>query len=121
MWEGIEAGQGLPCDMTWVAEGIKNYTLIWVTDGSNDRKKAIDLCGVGWIIFYTKTGSCLTGTFWEQSNLASLYRVEVLGLCALHLLAWAVVEYYQVEGWSAMLCCDNKRALKLSSHHLRCI
>ena len=43
MWEGIEAGQGLPCDMTWVAEGIKNYTLIWVTDGSNDRKKAIDL------------------------------------------------------------------------------
>ncbi len=44
MWEGIEAGQGLPYNMTWVAEGMKSYTLIWVTDGSYDRKKAIDLC-----------------------------------------------------------------------------
>jgi hypothetical protein len=30
--------------------------------------------------------------FWEKSNLASSYRAELLGLCALHLLAWGVVE-----------------------------
>jgi hypothetical protein len=42
----------------------------------------------------------------------------MLGLCALHLLAWAVAEFYQIEGWSAMFCCDDKRALELSSHHL---
>jgi hypothetical protein len=47
MWEGIEAGQGSPYDMTWVAEGMKNHTLIWVTDGSYNRKKAIDLCKEG--------------------------------------------------------------------------
>ncbi len=47
MWEGIEAGQGLPYDMSWVAEGMKIHTLIWVTDGSYNRKKAIDLYGVG--------------------------------------------------------------------------
>ena len=111
MWEGIEAGQGLPYDMSWVAEGMKNHTLIWVTDGSYNRKKAIDLCGVGWIIFCTKTGFRLTGTFWEQSNLASLYRAGMLGLCALHLLAQAVVEFYKIKGLSAILCCNNKHAL----------
>jgi hypothetical protein len=37
MWEGIEACQGLPYDMIWVAEGMKNYTLIWVADSSYDR------------------------------------------------------------------------------------
>jgi hypothetical protein len=45
----------------------------------------------------------------------------MLGLCALHLLARAVAEYYKVEGWSAMLCCNNKPALEMSSHHLGCI
>jgi hypothetical protein len=119
MWEGIEAGKGLPYNMSWVAEGMKNNTLLWVTDGSYDRKKAIDLSGVGWIIFCTKTGFRQTGTFWKKSNLASLYRAEMLGLCALHLLARAVAEFYQIEGWSAMLCCNNKRALELLSHHLR--
>jgi hypothetical protein len=92
MWEGIEASQGLPYDITCVAEGMKNYTLKWITDGSYDRKKAIDLCRVGWIIFCTKTGSRLTGTFWEQSNSASSYRAEMLGLCVLHLLARALAE-----------------------------
>jgi hypothetical protein len=47
MWEGIEAGQDTTYDMTWVAEGMINASLIWVTDGSYNRKKAIDLCGVG--------------------------------------------------------------------------
>ncbi len=121
MWEGIKASQGLLYGMTWVAEEMKNYTLIWVTDGSYDRKKAIDLCGVGRIIFCTKTGSCLTGTFWEQSNSTSAYRAEMLGLCKVHLLAWAVAEYYKVKEWSAMLCCDNKCARELSSHPLHCI
>ena len=39
MWEGIEASQELPYDMSWVAEGMKNHTLIWVVDGSYNRKK----------------------------------------------------------------------------------
>jgi hypothetical protein len=71
--------------------------------------------------FCTKTGLHLTGTFWEKSNSASLYGAELLGLCALNLLTRAVVEYYKVKGWSAVLCCNNKHALELSSYHLRCI
>ncbi len=94
-----------------------NNSLICVMDSLYDRKKAIDLCWVGWIIFCTKTGFRLTGTFWEKSTSASLFSAEMLGLCALRLLAWVVAEYYKVEGWSAMLCCDHKQALQLLSHH----
>lgn len=61
----------------------------------------------------------LTGTFWEKSTGANSYRAEMLGLCALHLLAQAVVEFYKVDKWAAILCCDNKCALELSSHHRR--
>ena len=56
MWEGIEEDQATKEDVTWIAKGMKINTLIWVTDGSYDRKKAKDLSGVGWIIFCTKTG-----------------------------------------------------------------
>jgi hypothetical protein len=43
----------------------------------------------------------------------------MLGLCALHLLARAISEHYAIERWTAKMCCDNKRALTLSSHHNR--
>ncbi len=43
----------------------------------------------------------------------------MLGLCALHLFAQAVAEFHKVEKWSSTICCNNKRALKLSSHHRR--
>ncbi len=92
MWEGIEAGQDTPYDMTWIAEGMMNNSLICITDGLYDMKKVIDLCGVGWIIFCSKTGFRLTGTFWEKSISASLLRAEVLGLCTLHLLAGGALQ-----------------------------
>ena len=73
---------------------MTNRSLIWVTDGSYNRKKARDLSGVGWIIFCTRTGMRLMGTFWEKSTGANLYCAEMLGLCTLHLLAQAVAAFY---------------------------
>jgi len=119
MWEVIEPGKDTLADVSWIVNGLHNGSLIWTTDGSYDRKKAVDLCGVGWMIFCINTGFRLTGTFWERSPLASSYRAELLGLCALHLFAQALAEFYKVVGWTAMLCCDNKRALEVSSHHTR--
>jgi hypothetical protein len=98
---------------------MKNNMHIWVTDGSYDRKKAKELSGVGWIIFCTKTELQLKGTLWEKLNTASLFWEEILGLCALHLFAQAVAEFYKVEQWSATPCCNNRPILKLSSHHRR--
>jgi hypothetical protein len=118
MWEVIEV-KGTPADISWILDGLKNGSLIWVTDRSYDRKKAKDLCGVGWMIFCTNSGFHLTSTFWERSCSASLYRAELLGFCVLHLLAQALAEFYKVAGWSATLCCDNKHALEVSSHHMR--
>ena len=98
---------------------MKSNTLIWVTDGSYNQKRAADLYGVGWIIFCSKTGLRLTGTFWERSPAASSYRAEMLCMCALNLFARALSEIYKIQEWKATLGCDNKRALEQSSHTCR--
>ncbi len=98
MWEGVEPGNGSPSDMSWIADGLTLGSLIWVTDGSYDRKRASDLSGVGWIIFCKSMGFCITGSFWERSISTTSYRAELLGLCALHFLARAVAEFYKLDG-----------------------
>ena len=80
MWEVVEYGKDTPVDVQWLVDGLCNGTSIWATDGSYDRKRAADLCGVGWMVYCTNTGFRLTGTFWERSTLASFYRAELLGL-----------------------------------------
>jgi hypothetical protein len=114
MWEGIEDGQATKGDLSWLVQGMKSDSLLWVTDGSYDRKRAPVLSGVGWIIFCQHTGKHLVGSFWEKSSSASSYRAELLGLCSLHLLAQALSKSYKVSGWEATLCCDNLHALQLS-------
>ncbi len=116
MWEGIEDSQATKSDLSWLIQGMRSHSLLWVTDGSYDRKRAPTLSGVGWIIFCQHSGKRLVGSFWEKSSSASSYRAELLGLCSLHLLAQALSEFYKVSGWKATLWCDNLRALQLSSH-----
>jgi hypothetical protein len=79
MWEGINENQPTTHDLTWLVEGMESNTLVWVTDRLYDWKNAADLSGVGWIIFCSKTGLRLTGTFGERSPAASSYWVEMLG------------------------------------------
>jgi len=97
MWESIDDSQQSKLNLSWLVEGMQLNTLTWVTDGSYDRKRAADLCGVRWVIFCSKTGLRLTGTFWERLPSASSYRAGMLGLCCLHLLARALSEYYQIQ------------------------
>ncbi len=42
----------------------------------------------------------------------------MLGLCAMHTLAQAIQEFYHLRHWSAIFCCDNKKALNVSHFHL---
>jgi hypothetical protein len=120
MWEGINADTHSKDNLTWIAEGMTNGTLIWTTGGSYDRKKAANLSGVGWKIFCSQTGMRILGNIWERLLTASSFRAEMLGLCALHLLAHAISKYYKLDRWTPTLCCDNKLALLLSSHHRGC-
>jgi hypothetical protein len=119
MWEVIKPGKDTLEEVSWIVDGLRNGSLIWTTEGSYDRKRTVNLCGVVWILFCTNMGFRLTGNFWERSPLASSYRAKLLGLCALPLFAQALAEFYKVVGWTVKLCCDNKRALDVSSHHTR--
>ncbi len=78
MWEGIEDSQATKSDLSWLIQGMRSHSLLWVTDGSYDRKRAPTLSGVGWIIFCQHSGKRLVGSFWEKSSSASSYRAEKL-------------------------------------------
>jgi hypothetical protein len=117
MWDDIDFTQDTTQDLKWVADGMQNNTLMWTTDRSYDRKRAADLSGVGWIIFCKRTGLQMTETFWEKSPSASSFRAEMLGLACLHLLARAVVEFFNLGLWAAVILCDNKKALELSLNY----
>ncbi len=56
MWEGVEDSQTTKHDLSWLIQGMETNSLIWVTDGSYDRKRASVVSGVGWIIFCQTTG-----------------------------------------------------------------
>jgi hypothetical protein len=56
MWEVIEPGKDTLIDVSWILKGLQDGSLIWTTDGSYDWKRAVNLCGVRWIIFCTNTG-----------------------------------------------------------------
>jgi hypothetical protein len=47
---------------------------------------------------------------------ASSFCAEMLGLCALHLLVHTITAYHNVSAWSAVISCDIKQALELSTH-----
>jgi hypothetical protein len=119
MWEDIDFTQTTTQDLQWIAKLMKNNTLVRMTDGSYNRKKVADLSVVGWIIICKDSGLRMTGTFWEKSPSASLFRAEMLGLACPHLLARAVAEFFAIGHWTAVILCDNKKALELSSHHRR--
>jgi hypothetical protein len=103
MWNDIDTGQHDKNDMKWIAEGMTAESLTWTTNRSYDRKRAQDLSGVGWIIFCNTAGQRISGSFGERSLTANSFHAEMLDLCALHLLTWAISEYYRVERWSSTM------------------
>jgi hypothetical protein len=111
MWDDIDIAQETTQDLKWVAEGMQNSTLVWTMDRYYNRKWAANLSGVGWIIFCKRTGLRMTGTFWEKSLSASLFRVEMLGLCWLHLLARAVAEFFGKGQWEAVVLVQQQKSL----------
>ncbi len=73
MWEGIDENQSTKHDLMWLVESMRTRTLSWVMDGSYNRKIAERISGVGWVIFFLRTGKRLTGWCWERSNSADSY------------------------------------------------
>ena len=107
MWEGATIEE----DPLWVAQAMTAGTLICVTDGSYDRRKAHDLSGAGWTLYCTATKKQLSGSLVERSEYASSYRGELLGMLAIHIFLHAVEKYFHAHGDSNSIYCDNKGAI----------
>ena len=73
MWDSITGDKD---DLGWIVQGMKSDLLIWVTDGSYDRKRAPTISGAGWLVHCTRTQKTLKGSFFEVSLRASSYRGE---------------------------------------------
>ena len=85
--------------------------------GHTTGRKQLTFQAWGGVIVCSQRGMHISESFWEQSLTASSFRAEMLGLCALHLLVRAISKYYKLDHWTSTLCCNNKQALLLSSHH----
>ena len=109
MWEGLNLNDNE--DISWVAESLKNKSIVCVTDGSYMKEFAPDLCSAGWIVLCKQTGQKICGHLVERSPDASSYRGELLGMLAIRLFLLAVEEHFEVSSSDNGVCCDNKGAL----------
>ena len=94
MWEEMS---GADHDLSWPVAAFEEGTAVLVADGSYDRRRAPMVSGAGWVITCRTARKFLRGSFFKTSALASAYRGELLGLVALHTLAFAVAKYHSIE------------------------
>ncbi len=92
---------------------------ILATDGSYSRTKGPHVNGAGWVIACRKTHRLLKGSFYENSRDAIPYRVELLGLVALHTIILQICKYYNLQSVRRKIICDSKLALNQSSKQYR--
>ena len=119
MWEDISTDGYSTRDLSWLANGMKVGSLIFIADGSYNREKASDISGTGWIVYCKNSGRKIQGSFYEESKAASSYRGKLLGMCCLLLLASALEEFFDVETWTGQLSCDNESALYQATRGLK--
>ena len=81
----------------WVLAALEGGTGIWVTDGSFMPELRTDVSGAGWLFYCTKTDQKLAGSFYEELAQAGSYRVEKLGLLAIHLLLAAITQHFGIS------------------------
>ena len=86
MWHDLRLHE----DPSWVAECLKNKTLVCVTDGSYMKGRAPNLCSAGWVMACKQTRRHISGTLVERSESADSYRGEMLGMLAIQLFLLAV-------------------------------
>ena len=98
-------------DITWLVQAIEQGSLVGCTDGSYDGKRSTKHSSAGWILHDTMSGTRLAGSFCESSPGASLYRGEMLGLCALQLFLLAVdIWFFPDVSHTLTIYCDNEKA-----------
>ena len=106
--DGVEDG-------TWIAQAIQNGTGILVCDGSYQPQVDDTLGSAGWVFLCERTGRRVRSALQSPGNVANAYRSELTGLYASLALILAVCTVHNINTGSVRVCCDNERALYLSS------
>lgn len=97
-------------DGSWIYEGLLATSLIMMSDGSYDDKRANDVCSCAAAILCSKTGKKATVTWVEKSDkyTADNYRAEILGGIALQLILQVACDgKYVSPSVHPQVGCDN--------------
>ncbi len=86
LWEHMRV-EGV---MEWISEAIQDRSLVVVIDGSYIRQLHQNLCLAAFVVECAKGGGKIIRTFSESTLAANVYRGELLGLMAIHLLLVSV-------------------------------
>lgn len=114
MWKNLHLDTS--DSVEWLLTALEHGSLLWVTDGSYDGKRAPDISGAGWVVVDTTTDRRWACSFIEVSSSANSYRAELLGLYSIHIFIQALFTHYQLKSTSRIkLRCDNKGALRTAS------
>lgn len=84
-------------DFQWVIDAIANLTVVWVTDGSYNKDVAPLISGAGWVLYCRRSNTRMYGSFFKVSPKAGSYRVELLGLFAIHILVSAIKQNFELS------------------------
>ena len=103
-------------DGAWIAESIQNNTLLLVCDGSYQPQLDENLGSAGWKLYCEASHRWACGALQSPGTIANAYRSELTGLYACLALTLAVCTVHQVTEGALRVCCDNEKALYLSSH-----
>jgi hypothetical protein len=76
--------------VTWVHKSITQGTLVAVTDGSYIQELFLNLCLVAFVLKCSHGRGRIFGSFSESLRVANVYRGELLGLMAIHLILLSV-------------------------------
>ena len=98
-------------DPNWIAEAIKDNSLVAVTDGSYIKEIYPNLCSAAYILECKHGRGKLIGSMPEQSLAACAYRGELLGLLAIHLILLSVNKVHPSLSGSAVIYSDCLGAL----------
>ena len=91
MWNNVRnSGE----DFGWVLAALEQGTCIWVVDGSFMEELRTDVSGEEWVLYCTRTGHKLSGSFYKESAQAGSYRAERLGPLVIHLLLAAITQHF---------------------------
>ena len=81
-------------DIDWIAEAIKDNSLVAVTDGSYIQERYPYLNSAAFIFECSVGRGRLMGSFIEYTPDACAYRGELLGLMAIHLILRSLNEVF---------------------------